>query len=217
MFWYLVLAHILGDFVLQTDEMVRRRDNLWMLSLHVGIHFLLTLLFVGAARTVFWPYLLLLALAHLVQDRIKNNLTNKHPDWIKVSFVIDQFVHFLVIWIVAWSLPGVNGSFPITEKPIWVMVAIAYLFVTYVWFVTERLFNLSDTDYLQNVNITKYSRMLSRGGLVSLFLVIQAWTTSGLAIAISNPYAETKFRRRSLLTDISVSLFTIFFLSWALG
>jgi hypothetical protein len=217
MFWNLVLAHMLGDFVLQTDWMVRKRDNLWVLSLHAGVHFLLMLLLVGAARMAAWPYLLLLALAHLVQDRIKNNLTNKRPDLIRVSFVIDQFLHFLAIGIVVWLLRGVNGSFPITEKPIWVMIAIAYVFVTFVWFITERLFNLSDSDYLQNINTTKYSRMLSRGALISLFLVIQAWTTSGLALVLSNPYAQKEFRRRALLTDISVSLFAILFLAWALG
>jgi hypothetical protein len=197
--------------------MVRKRDDLRILSLHAGIHFLLMLLLVGAARTVVSPYLLLLALAHLVQDRIKNNLTNKRPDLIRVSFVIDQFLHFFAIGIVVWVLQDVLGLLPTTEKPVWVMIAIAYLFVTYIWFITERLFNLSDRDYLQNINTTKYSRMLSRGGLVSLFLVIQAWKTSGLAIVLSNPYTQTKFRRRALLTDISVSLFAIFFLFWALG
>jgi hypothetical protein len=217
MVWYLLLAHFLGDFVLQNDWMVRKRDDLRILSLHAGIHFLLMLLLVGAARTVVWPYLLLLALAHLVQDRIKNNLTNKRPDLIRVSFVIDQFLHFFAIGIVVWVLQDVLGLLPTTEKPVWVMIAIAYLFVTYIWFITERLFNLSDRDYLQNINTTKYSRMLSRGGLVSLFLVIQAWKTSGLAIVLSNPYTQTKFRRRALLTDISVSLFAIFFLFWALG
>ncbi|MFN2232998.1 MAG: DUF3307 domain-containing protein [Anaerolineales bacterium] len=217
MFWNLVLAHMLGDFVLQTDWIVRKRDNLWVLSLHAGIHFLLMFLLVGVARTVVWPYLLLLAFAHLAQDRIKNTITNKRPDLIRVSFVIDQFIHFFTIGIVIWLLQNMLGLLPTTQKIVWVMIAIAYLFVTYVWFITERLFNLSDIDYLQNLNITKYSRMLSRGALVSLFLVIQAWTTSGLTLVLSNPYAQTKFRRRALLTDFSVSLFAILFLAWALG
>ena len=217
MVWYLLLAHFLGDFVLQTDWMVRKRDNLWFLSLHAFIHFLLMLLLVGSYRSVVWPYLLLLAFIHLVQDRIKNNLLNKRPDWLRVTFVIDQFLHYFAIVFVVWLLQDVIGSVSAMEKPVWVIVAIAYLFVTYVWFISERLFNLSDTDYLQNINTTKYSRMVSRGGLVSLFLVIQAWTASGLAMVLLNPYAQTKFRRRALLTDISVSLFAILFLVWALG
>lgn len=217
MVWYLLLAHFLGDFVLQTDWMVRKRDNIWFLSLHAGIHFLLMFLLVGPYRTVIWPYLLFLAFIHLVQDRIKNTLVNNRPDWLRLTFVIDQFIHYFAIGAVVWLLQDVIGLLPTTEKPVWVIVAITYLLVTYVWFITERLFNLSDTDYLENINTTKYSRMLSRGGLVSIFLVIQAWMTSGLAMVLANPYAQTKFRRRALMTDISVSLFAIGFLVWALG
>jgi hypothetical protein len=217
MVWYLLLAHFLGDFVFQTDWMVRKRDNLWFLSLHAGIHFLVMFLLVGPYRTVVWPYLLLLAFIHLVQDRIKNSLVNKRPDWIRVSFVVDQFLHFFAIGMVVWYLQDVIGLLPTMGRPVWAIIAIAYLLVTYVWFITERLFNLSEPDYLNNLNTTKYSRMLSRGALVSLFLVIQAWTTSGLALVLSNPYAQKEFRRRALLTDISVSLFAILFLAWALG
>jgi hypothetical protein len=217
MFWYLLLAHFLGDFVLQTDRMVRMRDKLWFSSLHAGIHFLLMFLLAGSNRMLVWPYLLLLALLHFVQDRIKNSIVNRRPDWLRVSFVIDQFLHYLTIGGVVWLLQDVIGLFPKTEKPVWAIVVIAYILVTYVWFITERLFNLSNSDFLEEINATKYSRMLVRGGLVSLFLVIQAWTTSGLAMVFSNPYAQTKFRRRALLTDMSVSLFAIIFLAWALS
>lgn len=217
MFWYLLLAHFLGDFVLQTDRMVRMRDKLWFSSLHAGIHFLLMFLLAGSNRMLVWPYLLLLAFLHFVQDRIKNSIVNRRPDWLRVSFVIDQFLHYLTIWGVVWLLQDVLGLIPSVENPTWVVVTISYILVTYVWFITERLFYLSDTDYLQNINSTKYSRMLVRGGLVSLFLVIQAWTASGLAMVLSNPYVQTKFRRRALLTDMSVSLFAILFLVWTLG
>ena len=95
MVWYLLLAHFLGDFVLQTDRMVRMRDKLWFSSLHAGIHFLLMFLLAGSYRMLVWPYLLLLAFLHFVQDRIKNSIVNRRPDWLRVSFVIDQFLHYL--------------------------------------------------------------------------------------------------------------------------
>lgn len=217
MAWYLLLAHILGDFVLQTDWMVRRRDDLRVLSLHAGIHFALMFLLAGPSRSGIWPYLLLLALEHLVQDRIKNTITNKRPDWTRAAFIIDQAIHITAIWSVVWWIEQVIGPLPLQEKPTWVLIVITYLFVTFVWFVIERLFNLTNADYLENINNTKYSRMLTRTGMVSLFLIIQAWTTSGFALVLSNPYAHKKFRQRALMTDIGISLFAIFFLSWALG
>jgi hypothetical protein len=217
MVWYLVLAHLLGDFVLQTDWMVRRRDDLRVLTLHAGIHFALMVLLIGSLRSVIWPYLLLLALIHLGQDRIKNNITNQRPDWTKPFFVIDQALHFAVIFLLVWWFQKESGLLPIPGKHELVMIAIAFLFISYVWFIVERIFNLSNTDYLQDLNSTKFPRMLTRVGLVSLFLLIQVWFTSGMAVVFSNPYPQKKFRQRAVLTDISVSLFAIFFLSWALG
>jgi hypothetical protein len=130
MVWYLLLAHFLGDFVLQTDWMVRNRDKLWVLTLHGVIHFVLMFLLAGQPRSVIWPYLLLIALIHISQDRIKNNLTNKRPDWIGAAFIIDQVLHYAAIWAIAGWLQRLVGSFSLPEKPIWVMVVIVYLFVT---------------------------------------------------------------------------------------
>jgi hypothetical protein len=217
MVWYLVLAHLLGDFVLQTDWMVRRRDDLRVLTLHAGIHFTLMFLLIGAFRSDIWPYLLLLALIHLGQDRLKNNITNRRPDWTKPFFVIDQVLHFAAIFLFVFWLQKVSGILPIPGKPELVMIAIAFLFISYVWFIVERIFNLSNVDYLQDLNSTKFPRMLTRVGLVSLFLLIRLWLTSGLAILFSNPYPQKKFRQRAVLTDISVALIAIFFLFWALG
>ena len=216
MVWYLLLAHFLGDFVLQNDWMVRNRDNLWVLSLHAGIHFLLMFLLAGQLRSVIWPFLLLIAMIHFVQDRIKNNLTNKRRDWISVAFIIDQALHFIAIWAVVSWIERVIGPLSIPERPIWVILAISYLCVTYVWFISERVLNHSNSDYVQSVNKTKISRMLMRAGLVSLFLMIQTWVATGQALVLSNPYPKGKFRRRALLTDIGVSFFGIIFLFWIL-
>ncbi len=217
MIWNLLLAHFLGDFVLQTDWMVRHRDKLWVLTLHASIHFVLMFFSAGQSRWVIWPYLLLIALIHFVQDRIKNNLTNRRPDWIRKAFIVDQALHFATIWVVVQWLQIIAGLIPVQQKPIWVIIAIVYLIVTRVWFISERIFYLSDSDYQQSVNNTKTSRMLVRAGLLSLFLVVSNLATTGLALVFSNPYPESEFRRRALLTDISVSLLAMIFLYWVLG
>jgi len=179
MVWNLLLAHFLGDFVLQTDWMVRRRSNPWVLTLHASIHFLLMFMLVDQPRLVIWPYLLLIALIHLGQDGLKNYLTNKRPDWIVIAFIIDQALHFAAIWAVVWRFQMDSGLFSVQEKPVLVIVAITYLIVTYVWFISERVFNLSNTDYLQIINTTKFPRMLTRVGLISLFLLVRTQTING--------------------------------------
>lgn len=216
MFWNLLLAHFLGDFVLQTDWMVKNRDILWVLTLHAGIHFMLMFLLVGQARLFIWPYLLLIATLHFIQDRIKNTITKKHRNWIGRGFIIDQLLHFVTIWVVVkWLQVGMGFGFS-SEKSMGVIVAITYLLATYVWFIIERIFNFSNAAYLQNLNNTKFARMLSRAGLISMFLLIRQWAATGLALVISNPYPQSRFRQRAMLTDVSVSLFAVIFLFWAL-
>lgn len=216
MFWNLLLAHLLGDFVFQTDWMVRKRDNLRITTLHAGIHFVLMFFLAGQTRPAIWPFLLLLATLHFFQDRLKNNITNKRPEWVCKGFVIDQALHFAIIWAVIYLFEEVTGPVAVNEKPIGVIVAITYVCVTYVWFVIERIFSLSDLDYLQNINNTKFPRMLSRAGLISLFLLVWNWSTASLTIVFSNPYPQSKFRQRAMWTDVSVSLLAMIFLFWAL-
>jgi hypothetical protein len=212
MVWSLLLAHFLGDFVFQSDWMVRNRDKLWVLSLHASTHFVLMFFFMVQLRLTLWPYLLLIALIHFGQDRIKIILTNRRPEWIQQAFIIDQALHFATIWAVARWIQISSGPFSVLEKPVWVIVAIGYLAVTYVWFISERVFNLANMDYLLSINNTKFPRMLARAGLVSVFLLFRNWSFPGLAMVLSNPYPPSKFRQRALLTDVGVSLFAVIFI-----
>jgi len=216
MVWNLILAHFLGDFVFQNDWMVRKRDNFWMLTLHASIHFALMFFLVGQFRLTVWPYLLLLAMIHRGQDRIKIYLTKRRPDWTGKAFIVDQALHFAAIWILVWYFRTGAGLFFVQEKPVWAIVATTYLFVTYVWFISERVFNLSNTDYLEIINTTKFPRMLTRVGLVSVFLLVRITAISGLAIIFTTPYPQSKFRQRALLTDVSVSFLAMIFLIWVL-
>ncbi|MCK4899676.1 MAG: DUF3307 domain-containing protein, partial [Anaerolineales bacterium] len=68
MFWNLLLAHFISDFLLQTDWMVRNRDKFWVLTLHASIHFGMMFLLVGESRSAYWPTIALLALIHMGQD-----------------------------------------------------------------------------------------------------------------------------------------------------
>lgn len=217
MFWNLLLAHFTADFLLQTDWMVRNRDKFWVSILHGSTHFGMMLLLIGQARAEYWLIVFVIALIHTSQDAIKITLVRKHPDWTVPAFVLDQILHFGFIWVSIWGFQLESGTIAITQKTAWVMVAISYLFVTYVWFASERIFNLSKPDYVLNINETKYSRMLTRVGLVSIFQFVRSWVLPGLAVVLTNPYSSSKYRQRFLLTDIGISFFAMIFLVWALG
>jgi len=217
MFWNLLLAHLTGDFLFQTEWMVKNRNKFWVLTLHVSIHLGLMLLLIGESRSEYWPLITLLALIHMGQDSLKISLVQKMPGRSFAAFVLDQIFHVVIIGIFIWVFRMGGGTLLMSQKTVWVMIAIAFLFVTYVWFISERVFYSSKPDYVLNVNDTKFSRMISRAGLVSAFLLIRAWTFPSLAMILTNPYTSSKYRQRALLIDVSVSIIAMIFLFWALG
>ncbi len=217
MFWNLLLAHLIGDFLLQTEWMVQNRNKFWVLTLHVSIHLGLMLLLIGETRSEYWPMLTLLTLIHMGQDALKITLVRKKPGWSVPAFIVDQIVHFIIIGVITWGFKMEAGSLFTSQKTDWVMIAISYLFVTYVWFISERVFYISKPDYVLNINNTKFSRMLARAGLLSTFLLVQSWVFPGLSMALLNPYSSTTYRQRFMLTDLAVVVFAILFLFWALG
>jgi hypothetical protein len=217
MVWQILLAHFIGDFVLQTDWMIRQKQKPGVLTLHVSIHFGVMLLLAGQLRSAIWPYLLLIALVHLVQDILKILLTNRRPHLAIHYFILDQVMHYFIIWGVITWFHLMNDHISSPEKPFWIIVSLAYLLVTYVWFISERFINLSNAEYVKNINETKFSRMLARFGLLSLFLLVRGWVLPGLAFIIPTPYPTSKYQQRALLTDLSVSVLSMLFLLWALG
>jgi hypothetical protein len=103
MIWHLFLAHFLADYPLQTSWMAHNKWRPYVLIAHVGIHFLVMLLLAGAARAAVWPYLLALALAHLLIDAGKNTVHRLRPGWVIGPYVVDQLVHYLTIVLTgAW-------------------------------------------------------------------------------------------------------------------
>ena len=136
MFWNFLLAHLTGDFLLQSDWMVENRDKFWVLTLHASIHLSLMLLLVGDVRSFLWPVIVLIALIHLGQDALKVYLVRKKPGLSRPAFILDQLLHIFILWIFITGFQLGSGSMPITRQPAWLMISIAYLAVTFVWFIT---------------------------------------------------------------------------------
>lgn len=76
----LVLAHLLGDFLLQPSSWVKakekRKVKAWQLYLHSLLHFALVMIFVGQLE--FFKWALLLTVSHFIVDVLKLYLQNSH-------------------------------------------------------------------------------------------------------------------------------------------
>ena len=101
----LLLAHLLGDFPLQSEWISRNKDsNLRALLLHGGIHYLLAwaclLFFTPVSGLSIVNHLLILGyiIIHLLIDKLKCRLTSRKtlPDDAK-TFLLDQLVHVAVL------------------------------------------------------------------------------------------------------------------------
>lgn len=134
MFWEILLAHLLTDFVLQPNWMNRRKNQVAVLFLHGGIFWGLSLLFLASSLT--WPIaggLAALAGLHGLIDFTKTRFQHKLEARGAALFLVDQGLHlagivaFLLVFDPGGSsalgcqigsvLPEANGyfllSFPI--------------------------------------------------------------------------------------------------------
>jgi hypothetical protein len=101
LFIKLVLAHLIGDFILQPASWVKTKEErklkAWQLYAHVVIHAVLIILVVW--DVYFWPWALLLAGTHLIIDALKISLQREKTK--RVLFFIDQALHLIILYVVA--------------------------------------------------------------------------------------------------------------------
>jgi hypothetical protein len=207
MFWHLFLAHLIGDYPLQSDWLVENKRNLWGLSLHVGIHLAVTLLILGSASAEVWPKVLLLIFVHFLLDLAKSSLLSKWPKHVGLQYVMDQVLHIVSIFLVAsWIESDLDPGFmPVNTT--WAVYAIGYLLVTYVWYITERLFTVEDAIYQIILENQFWPRMIVRAFMLTIFLFIgQSLEIVLVGMALLMPYRSGAYHRRTLVVDVLVSL-----------
>lgn len=109
----LYLAHLLTDFVLQSDRIVtgKKRGAVQAYAQHGAIHFFSASLFLGfaipglAVRLSFYAVILALTLLHLGIDWLKLRLVHSETLTDGASiFLADQSVHALTIFLTAWFI-----------------------------------------------------------------------------------------------------------------
>lgn len=190
----LILAHIIGDFLLQPKSWVKekeiRKARSFKLYIHILIHGLLVLLVLWDIH--YWLLALLVMLSHGIIDTIKlyaQKESNK-THW----FFIDQALHIVSI-LVMWFLffkPEINLNALLDDEKIWVY-AIALLFITIVSAIVMRelmsswSIALNDNDEESLSNAGKYIGMLERI-FVFTFVVTGNWEGIGFLLAAKSVF-----------------------------
>jgi hypothetical protein len=211
MFWTLFLAHLAGDYLLQTDSMVRARHHWTGRVRHVAVHFAVLLLLSGTASLRIWPQLLFLVVCHFAIDSLKIASSDRWPEHTIALYFIDQAVHISLLLLVAAWIERTTG---ITRDRPWTVYASGYLLVTYVWFITERLLAHEDATYRSQVQAQRWWRMGSRALALTVYLLAgRALFAAPQRIALAGasvsaiPYRSGPYRLRTLLIDLLGPLF----------
>lgn len=229
MIWNLVLAHLLADFPLQPMWLVRSKERTWGLVVHAAVHFLTTLLMVGAARVTVWPQVLALAVFHFTVDVVKYRLGITRPLMVAISYFVDQAVHISSLVVIATWISTITPAAEGLITPMAAVYGCGYLLATHVWFVTEKTIAHGQTAYRDELELTLWPRMLARAGLLTgvLYLVslagggslvarlpagdrasTAAWSWVPLAATVPLPYHKDRQWRRALITDLMVAIVT---------
>ncbi len=131
-FLALLLAHLLGDFPLQTNHIFRLKvKGIFGLLLHVAIHLLMAGLLIRQPIQHL-DLLLTLGATHFIVDWIKVRFPG-NPQW--PGFVVDQLAHLATIAALSRWQPGVTAVFPLwLMLPLIVLVLLsAVLMLLWVW------------------------------------------------------------------------------------
>lgn len=95
----LLLAHLIGDFPLQTNWLYRLKNRSWVgVFLHVLVHLFTTAFLLERPLTA-WPLLLILGILHFIVDFIKVRTPQKYPSF---GFTLDQLTHVVIIACLAY-------------------------------------------------------------------------------------------------------------------
>jgi hypothetical protein len=215
MFWTLGLAHLIADYPLQTDRLVRAKQKPAGLFVHVAIHFVVTLLLCGRQSATIWPQLLALAAAHYAIDTFKSFESRRWPHIVIRPYILDQLLHILSLYLVAlW----IESAYNIHLDRNWTIYAIAYLIATHVWFITERIMARHDPRYQEAVEKHRWSRQVVRALALTAFILLgqllhlpALFAMAPFLAALVPPPYRAAFRSRMLILDLTGPLLLALF------
>jgi hypothetical protein len=189
----LLLAHLIGDFILQPSHWVAEKESkkikAYQLYLHALIHVGLVILIVWETDFVYWAFLL--GFIHLTIDIAKIYLQTKQTK--RIFFFIDQSAHLLSIAWVYFMYSNSSFSAAFTEVEINYPMLTLAVFLSFPCSIIIKNIITQWTPYSDNrhdnslQSAGKYIGILERL-LVFLFVIINQWEAIGFLIAAKSVF-----------------------------
>lgn len=186
-FLRLLLAHILADFIFQSNKMVAEKQDKKIASKRLYLHILFHILFYYLLLwdLELWYIPLTIGLSHYLIDLGKLYLQNKNN--IRLLFFLDQALHLIVLYGASLYISGGDlWQFTLNSQLLLVLVLVLFLtqpasviIKTLISIYTPKT-EMEKEDSLQNAG--KYIGMLERF-LVFIFIASNHWEGVGFLIA----------------------------------
>lgn len=206
----LLLAHLIGDFLLQptswVDDKFKRKHKSPYLYWHILIHGVALFVVLGFNVSL-WLYILIIMVSHYIIDVVKLHLNNRcNPRWL---FFCDQIAHIIVIALVSVlysnEVTAILKKIPTNSILLFVTML---LFATTVASVCMRVI-ISKWNIYEGKHAEDKNNSLEKAGayigvlerlFVFLFIVTDNWESIGFLIAAKSIFrfgdiTEAKNRR----------------------
>ncbi|HSF52988.1 MAG TPA: DUF3307 domain-containing protein [Algoriphagus sp.] len=225
LFLKLILAHLVGDFILQPKSWVAEKEQKKGKSpkvyFHFLIHGLLVLILLGKEL---WAMAVCITVIHGIIDLIKIYLQkdNNRQFW----FFADQIAHLISLLLIGyiWFEPDLGQLDWITPQELWIFIT-AIVFVTQVSGIVIQFLltgwskdlNLSDETSLKNAG--KYIGILERL-FVFVFVISGRWEAIGFLLAAKSVFRFGDLRKskdRKLTEYILIGTLLSFGIALATG
>jgi len=203
----ITLAHLLGDFVFQTNKMVADIDAKKLKSkylyLHALIHLLLLLIVTGFEKQYFFPAILL-AFSHLVIDIITKIILRNKVNAIN-NLLLDQIAHgiAIAIFINYFYTYKIDVDFIFSSENY--LLFISLVSITYVSaIVMKKIMAIFNYPFPNNgiKEAGKYIGMLERL-FIFIFIVTSFWEGVGFLLAAKSifRFGDLKENKEIKLTE----------------
>ena len=205
----LIIAHFIGDFLLQPKSWVKAKEDKKIKSRELYIHILIhgVLVFVLLWDYNYWLLSLLILVSHGIIDIVKlyKQRDKTKPIW----FFIDQLLHFIIIvglWYIFFK-PELQFASWYENTSVWVYTA-AILFITFVSGILIRqlmdkwINELKDKNNESLSDAGTYIGILERL-FVFFFVVTGNWECIGFILAAKSVFrfGDLKESKNRKLTE----------------
>ncbi|WES98836.1 DUF3307 domain-containing protein [Chryseobacterium arthrosphaerae] len=190
----LILAHLLGDFILQPNSWVADKEHYKLKSkflyLHVLIHTVLSMVFLWDLKL--WWVAVLVGISHFIIDAAKLSFQTVKTK--KSWFFIDQLLHILVIAGLSFYFREFNFSFLQNQEFLKILMAALFLTTPASVFIKILLSSWTPApdgpNTIQTESLTsagKYIGILERL-LVFTFIMVNHWEGVGFMVAAKSVF-----------------------------